>query len=307
MPEPDEHQGATQTPGDNTAVQEMLQRYWGFDTLRPLQQEAIDANLSGRDSLLVMPTGGGKSLTYQLPPLVTGSLDVVVSPLIALMKDQVDGLRAAGISATSIDASLSGPERAAIRDDLAAGSYRLLFLSPEMLVGSSILSLLRQIGVRAVAIDEAHCISEWGHDFRPEYRMLSQLREYLPGVSVHACTATATPQVRQDILAQLQLDDPAVLVGSFDRPNLTYRIRPRVSRGTQILDAVRAHADEAVIVYAFESPGNRDDFRTTRARGRARSVLSRWPSEGKTPARTRSLCARRTRCCCRDNCFWHGH
>ena len=232
-------------------ISEVLARYWGFEQLRPLQAEAINANLEGRDSLLVMPTGGGKSLTYQVPPLIKESLDVVISPLVALMKDQVDALSTAGIPAVAYQGGLSAAERRVIRDDLQAGRYRLLFLSPEMLLGSSMLGFLRGLGVRAVAIDEAHCISQWGHDFRPEYRQLSGLRSMLPGVSIHACTATATPRVRQDILDQLQLTNPEVLVGSFDRPNLTYRIRPRENRRKQILEEVRRHSDEAVIIYAL--------------------------------------------------------
>ena len=254
------------TPED-PAIREVLARYWGFDRLRPLQNEAIQANLDGRDSLLVMPTGGGKSLTYQLPALVANSLDVVVSPLVALMKDQVDGLREAGVPAVAFDGSLTHAERGTIRDELEAGAYRLLFLSPEMLLGSSLPRFLRQIGVRAVAIDEAHCISQWGHDFRPEYRQLAGLRDLIPGVSIHACTATATPRVRDDILAQLNLRDPSVLVGSFDRPNLTYRIRPRENRRKQLVDEVRRHAGEAVIIYALSRRDTEQIAETLRKEG----------------------------------------
>ncbi len=232
-------------------ILDMLSQYWGYDTLRPLQEKAIRSNLAGRDSLLVMPTGGGKSLTYQLPPLIANSLDVVVSPLVALMKDQVDGLREAGISAIAFDSGLTGSERTKIREELEQGAHRLLFVSPEMLLGGSLIGFIRSLSVRAVAIDEAHCISQWGHDFRPEYRQLAALRDILPGVSIHACTATATPRVREDIVRQLQLRDPELMVGSFDRPNLTYRIRPRENRKKQLLDEVRRHAGEAVIIYAL--------------------------------------------------------
>ena len=230
---------------------DMLSTYWGYDTLRPLQEEAIRCNLAGQDSLLVMPTGGGKSLTYQLPPLVAESLDIVVSPLVALMKDQVDGLREAGISAIAFDGGLSHSERMKIRKELEEGAHRLLFVSPEMLLGGSLLGFIRSLSIRAVAIDEAHCISQWGHDFRTEYRQLAALRDFLPGISIHACTATATPRVREDIVRQLQLRNPQVMVGSFDRPNLTYRIRPRENRKKQLLEEVRRHAGEAVIIYAL--------------------------------------------------------
>ena len=248
-------------------ITDALARYWGFTNLRPLQAEAINANLQKRDSLLVLPTGGGKSLTYQLPALVESSLDVVISPLVALMKDQVDALSTAGIPAVAYQGGLSASERHSIRDQLQAGAYRLLFLSPEMLLGSSMPSFLRQVGVRAVAIDEAHCISQWGHDFRPEYRQLSGLRSLLPGTSIHACTATATPRVRQDILDQLQLKDPEVLVGSFDRPNLTYRIRSRENRRKQILEEVRRHSGEAVIIYALSRRDTEQIAEALRAEG----------------------------------------
>ncbi len=241
----------TEVGANGAEILEVLSRYWGFRELRPLQQEAIEANLEGRDSLLVLPTGGGKSLTYQLPAMVRSSLDVVISPLVALMKDQVDALTTSGIPAVAYQGGLTATERRRIREELADGRYRLLFLSPEMLLGSSMPGFLRTLGVRTVAIDEAHCISQWGHDFRPEYRQLSGLRDLLPGTALHACTATATPRVREDILHQLQLRDPQVLVGSFDRPNLTYRIRAREQRKQQILEEVRRHPGGAVIIYAL--------------------------------------------------------
>ena len=174
-------------------ITEVLAKWWGFDQLRPLQSEAIQSALDGRDSLVVMPTGGGKSLCYQLPPLVGESTDVVISPLVALMKDQVDALEAIGYPAAALHSGLSPDERRQIRDRLAAGELRLLFTAPERLVNSDLLDLLAQVGVKRFAIDEAHCISQWGHDFRPEYRQLALLRERFPAASIHAFTATATP------------------------------------------------------------------------------------------------------------------
>src|SRR3954464_5405084 len=203
------------------ALKEVIARRWGFRTLRPLQEQAMRAVLDGRDSLVVMPTGGGKSLCYQAPAVLRGGTTVVVSPLIALMKDQVDGLRACGVAAAQLDSSQSPSERHAVEGDLKAGRLRLLFVSPEKLVQSDLYRTLAGLGVQSFAIDEAHCISHWGHDFRPEYRMMGRLRELVPGASVHAFTATATEQVRRDIAAQLNLNDPLVLVGNFDRPNLT--------------------------------------------------------------------------------------
>ncbi len=229
----------------------ILARWWGFEGLRPLQAEAIGAALAGRDSLVVMPTGGGKSLCYQLPPLVGDTTDVVVSPLVALMKDQVDSLEAIGYPAAAIHSGLAADERRRVRDRLVAGELRLLFTAPERLLQPGLLDLLAQVGVKRFSIDEAHCISQWGHDFRPEYRQLALLRERFPAASVHAFTATATPRVREDIVGQLRLRDPAVLVGTFDRPNLVYRVVPRTDRMAQTLAALGRHAGEASIVYCI--------------------------------------------------------
>jgi ATP-dependent DNA helicase RecQ len=230
----------------------IIQLHWGIAALRPLQDEAMRAVLDGRDSLIVMPTGGGKSLCYQAPPLIRGETTVVVSPLIALMKDQVDGLRASGVPAAQIDSSQSSDERQQAEDDLRRGAVRLLFASPERLTAPSFLRLLQQSGVRTFAIDEAHCISHWGHDFRPEYRQLKRLKELFPGAAVHAYTATATERVRGDIVAELNLSNPTVLVGDFDRPNLTYRVGAREKDLlSQVLDVLRRHPNEAGIIYCI--------------------------------------------------------
>ncbi|MEI6504426.1 MAG: DNA helicase RecQ [Planctomycetota bacterium] len=236
---------------DDARITEVLSRWWGFDHLRPLQFEAIKAALEGRDSLVVMPTGGGKSLCYQLPPLVGESTDVVISPLVALMKDQVDALEAIGYPAAALHGGMSQEERADVRDRLAAGELRLLFAAPERLVNTGLLDVLARVGVKRFAIDEAHCISHWGHDFRPEYRQLALLRDRFPSASIHAFTATATPRVRDDIARQLSLRDPATLVGTFDRPNLVYRVVPRTDRIAQTLAILGRHKGEASIVYCI--------------------------------------------------------
>ena len=232
-------------------VTEILSRWWGFDTLRPLQAEALTAALAGRDSVVVMPTGGGKSLCYQLPPLEGDTTDIVISPLVALMKDQVDSLEAIGYPAAALYAGMEQEERQRIRDRLMAGELRLLFAAPERLVNTGLLDLLARVGVKRFAIDEAHCISHWGHDFRPEYRQLAMLRERFPAASFHAFTATATPRVRKDIAAPLHLRDPEVLVGIFDRPNLVYRVVPRTDRIGQTLEILGRHRGEASIVYCL--------------------------------------------------------
>jgi ATP-dependent DNA helicase RecQ len=256
---------------DDPRIAEVLARWWGFDRLRPLQAEAIRAALAGQDSLVVMPTGGGKSLCYQLPPLIGESTDVVISPLVALMKDQVDALEAIGYPAAAIHGALSQEERSRIRDRLAAGELRLLFAAPERLVNTGLLDLLARVGVKRFGIDEAHCISHWGHDFRPEYRQLALLRERFPAASIHAFTATATPRVRDDIARQLQLRDPAVLIGTFDRPNLVYRVVPRTDRTAQTLQILGRHRGEASIVYCI----SRKETERLAARLAAEGILAR--------------------------------
>jgi ATP-dependent DNA helicase RecQ len=207
------------------------------------------AALSSRDSLVVMPTGGGKSICYQAPALLSDTVTAVVSPLISLMKDQVDGLRANGIAAAQLNSSQSFDEVKATEQALYRKEIRLLFISPERLAMPGFRDKLRRAGVKTFAIDEAHCISHWGHDFRPEYRQLRTLRDDFPDASVHAYTATATPEVREDIVRQLGLREPAILVGDFDRPNLTYRVLPRHDELRQVLDVVERHRGEAGIIY----------------------------------------------------------
>ncbi|MEO5823113.1 MAG: DNA helicase RecQ [Vicinamibacteraceae bacterium] len=237
-------------------VDDVLQRFWGFDTLRPLQGSAIRAVLERRDSVVVLPTGGGKSLCFQVPALIGDDpgIALVVSPLIALMKDQVDGLVASGVPAARLDSTMSSDARLATFNGLRDGRFKLLYVSPERLMGdggASFQATMARRGVRYVAIDEAHCISHWGHDFRPEYRQLGALRAAWPQVSMHAFTATATTRVREDIVRQLGLRDALVLVGSFDRPNLIYRVRPRLSREQQLESVMTSHRGEAGIIYCI--------------------------------------------------------
>ncbi len=199
----------------------------------------------------MLPTGGGKSLCYQAPAAHLKRLAIVVSPLIALMKDQVDGLREAGVPAAYLNSSQTPGERAEVFRGLGASRYHLLYVAPERLVMDGFAERLARANPLFLAVDEAHCISQWGHDFRPEYRQLRMLRERFPGLAVHAYTATATPPVRADIIVELGLKDPVVLVGPFDRPNLVYRVRPRTDRLAQVLAAIARHPDEAGIVYCI--------------------------------------------------------
>ncbi|HET9688666.1 MAG TPA: RecQ family ATP-dependent DNA helicase, partial [Pseudolabrys sp.] len=239
------------TSWSKTDILATVHRYWGFSELRPLQEQAIRAGLERRDSLVVMPTGGGKSLCYQVPAELARRTDIVVSPLISLMKDQVDGLRESGYPAGALYSGMALDTLRETEAQIAAGRYRLVFVAPERLLTPRFLQLIERLQVRAFAIDEAHCISHWGHDFRPEYRQLAELKTRFPQASVHAYTATATARVREDIAEQLRLQNPAVLVGTFDRPNLVYRIVPRVDAQTQVLQVLRRHPGDAAIVYCI--------------------------------------------------------
>jgi len=230
----------------------ILEKYWGYSSFRPLQREAMDAVLAGRDSLLVLPTGGGKSLCFQAPAIARDGLAIVVSPLISLMRDQVDTLVGNGVAAACYNSSMPSERKSEVSRGVRDGMYRLLYVAPERLVGDGgdgFLSMLESKPVSFVAIDEAHCISQWGHDFRPEYRQLARLRERWPSVSLHAYTATATARVRKDIIAQLGLRDAAEMVGSFDRPNLVYRVLARSTLKAQVLEVLERHRGQAGIIY----------------------------------------------------------
>jgi ATP-dependent DNA helicase RecQ len=227
----------------------LLKQYFGFASFRPLQEQIIRDTLAGKDVFALLPTGGGKSLCFQFPAMAQNGLTVVVSPLIALMKDQVDGLQASGVSATFLNSSLGPHESRARLRALHQGAYRLLYVAPERLMLSGFLADLQRWNVTLLAIDEAHCISEWGHDFRPEYRQLATLRDLFPKVPIMALTATATERVRKDIVVQLKLRDPGCYVASFNRPNLTYRVFAKSEPYAQLLEYVRARPRESGIVY----------------------------------------------------------
>ena len=231
------------------ALSQRLKTTFGYDAFRPLQREIMEVFLGGRDALAVLPTGAGKSLCYQLPALVRDGLTVVVSPLIALMKDQVDQLEASGVSATFINSTLEGMELRRRLDGLDRGKYQLLYAAPERLMLPDFLSRLREWNVSALAVDEAHCISEWGHDFRPEYRRLREVRQWTGDIPILALTATATERVREDIVRQLELQDPALFLASFNRPNLKYSVVAKSGAAVQVCEFARARPQESGIVY----------------------------------------------------------
>jgi ATP-dependent DNA helicase RecQ len=226
-----------------------LKKHFGYEQFRPLQRQIISDGLAGRDVLVLMPTGGGKSLCFQLPALIREGLTIVVSPLISLMKDQVDALQTSGIPATYLNSTLDRQGAVARWRGLHRGEYRMLYVAPERLMLDSFLERAVNWNIAQFAIDEAHCISEWGHDFRPEYRELKKLRTHFPDVPMMALTATATERVRADIVKQLKLREPRCYVASFNRPNLTYRVVPKAVPYEQLLEFIRSRSNDSGIVY----------------------------------------------------------
>src|SRR3984957_13671148 len=229
-----------------------LRRYWGYDSFRPLQERIVRSLLQKRDTCVVMPTGGGKSLCYQLPAaLLSEQTVIVVSPLIALMQDQVAQLTQMGITASLLNSSVTAAQQTEIMREASKGRYRLLYLSPERLARADTVEWLRNVPVSFFVIDEAHCISEWGHEFRPEYRQMNSLRANFPERPIAAFTASATQRVRHDIIDQLQLRDPHKYIASFHRPNLRYIIKECTGREQPnlLLKALRTYAEQNVIVY----------------------------------------------------------
>ncbi|MEM9479629.1 MAG: DNA helicase RecQ [Verrucomicrobiota bacterium] len=236
-------------------IKQVLGEVFGYDSFRPNQEEIIRTSLAGRDVVAILPTGAGKSLCYQVPALVREGITLVVSPLIALMKDQVDTLVASGVNATFLNSSLDAAEVQHRVGGLNEGTYKLLYAAPERVMMTGFLDDLKRWGVGAVAVDEAHCVSEWGHDFRPEYRQLAALREQLHGVPFLALTATATTRVREDLIEQLGLRKPEVFVASFNRPNLQYSILPKSKPVRQVYEFVAEKPDESGIVYLQSRKG----------------------------------------------------
>ena len=234
---------------------ELLKTHFGYDAFLPLQEDIIGSVMGGRDSFALMPTGGGKSLCYQLPAMALPGLTLVVSPLIALMKDQVDALEANGIPAGFINSAQTSAELSQMVRRVGAGEIKLLYVAPERVTEPRFADFLATLDVSLVAIDEAHCVSEWGHEFRPAYRELRNLRRSCPDAPVIALTATATQQVRADILAQLGLQDPQTFISSFNRPNLAYSIVAKERDLSGLLALLQKYRGESAIIYC----GSRKD------------------------------------------------
>ncbi|MFA4845486.1 MAG: DNA helicase RecQ [Patescibacteria group bacterium] len=230
---------------------ELLKTHFGYETFRPLQEDIINTILQKKDALVLMPTGGGKSLCFQLPALMFDGLTLVISPLIALMKDQVDSLVENGIQAAYLNSSLTTAEIRLVERRACSGELKILYLAPERIASLEFQLFLRTLNVSFIAIDEAHCISEWGHDFRPDYRLLKDLRLMFPSVPVMALTATATVRVREDIKKQLSLSQAKVFLSSFNRPNLHYAIRPKNNAYQSLVHLLKPYKDKPVIIYCF--------------------------------------------------------
>jgi len=262
-----EHRSSGPDISGDAQVLAQLKSTFGYSSFRPLQQEIVRSILDGKDVFVLMPTGGGKSLCYQLPALLREGTTVVVSPLIALMKDQVDALRTLGVPATYINSSLEQSEVSRRQAALARGEVTLVYVAPERLMLPGFLRLLSTTQLAFFAIDEAHCISEWGHDFRPEYRDLKRLRALFPEVPLGAFTATATPRVQVDIKAQLMLQQAATFRGSFNRPNLFYEVRPKKHAFEQLVAYIRTHPGSSGIVYCLSRAGTEDLARGLCANG----------------------------------------
>lgn len=248
-------------------MHKLLKQYFGFQEFRPLQERVIQHVMAQHDCLVLMPTGGGKSLCYQLPALALPGITIVISPLISLMKDQIDQLQANGVAAAFLNSTLKPEAIENIKHEARQGRLKILYIAPERLSTFEFKDFLQTLNISLIAIDEAHCISEWGHDFRPDYRNLKNLRSDFPNIPIIALTATATEKVRADILKQLNLRAPKVFISSFNRPNLTYRVIPKQDTFRRLVDLLQQYREESVIIYCFSRKATEEVVQRLQANG----------------------------------------
>jgi len=249
-------------------AQEILKQYFGYDEFRPMQAKIIETvAIKKKDCLVLMPTGGGKSITFQIPAMMSEGITIVVSPLIALMKDQVEGLRATGISATFLNSSLTPKQQTEIESDIIDGKVKLLYVSPERLVTESFNNFTKKLKINLFAIDEAHCISQWGHDFRPEYTQLKHLKHYYPEIPIIALTATADKITARDIVKQLRFVEPEIFIASFDRPNISLNVLPGRNRKQKIVEFIKKRPKQSGIIYCLSRKSTEEMAANLQAEG----------------------------------------
>jgi len=248
-------------------MKDLLKKYFGYDEFRPMQEDIINNVIENKDSLIIMPTGGGKSLCYQIPALHLDGLAIIISPLISLMKDQVDSLRANGIGAEYINSSLDSNSIEEIKERINKKEVKLLYIAPERLALEEFKIFLSRLKISLIAIDEAHCISEWGHDFRPDYRNLKVLRILFPETPIIALTATATEKVRQDIVSQLMFKDPKIFISSFNRKNLNLMVVEKKNALNKIIKLLKDYKEESAIIYCFSRKDSENIAGILRSRG----------------------------------------
>jgi ATP-dependent DNA helicase RecQ len=269
-------------------AQDVLRQVFGYDEFRGEQEQVIASAMAGRDSLVIMPTGGGKSLCYQIPALLRDGAGLVISPLIALMHDQVAALHEVGVEAGFLNSSQTDDEQRAVIQQLQSGTLQLLYVAPERLASGHTRALLSQVPLALIAIDEAHCVSQWGHDFRQEYLQLGELKSLFPGVPRMALTATATARTRLEIIERLELDEPNVYVSPFDRPNISYLVQPKTDAKRQLLKFLQAHRGHAGIVYCLSRKKTESTANWLQAQG-----YNALPYHAGLPAETRNRHQRR--------------
>lgn len=285
----------------------ILKNSFGYDEFRPYQERVISTLLEGTSVLAVMPTGAGKSLCFQVPTLLHGGITIVVSPLVALMEDQVASLKLAGIEAETINSSRSREDNVTSWKRVAAGGVPFLYLAPERLMTDRMIAALQRLPVRMIAIDEAHCISRWGPSFRPDYEELVRLKELFPGVTIAALTATADETTRKDIASKLFNDDGKTYVTGFDRPNIRLSVEMRRDWKQQLLDFVQTHRGESGIVYCLSRKKTEEAAEFLNKKRYPRPGLSRWHAFGCAQCQPRYFHDRARDCDDGHDCLWHGH